>query len=113
MPYHLELDRVTERFLGKNALNTTKRGIGPAYADRAARVGIRVQDLYDEGIFRQKLDDRALGEEPDPLEDLQPAGDAGRTRSWPTTSRTRERLRPYMADTGDAAARGDCGAAST
>jgi adenylosuccinate synthase len=56
MPYHRELDRVTERFLGKNALNTTRRGIGPAYADRAARVGIRVQDLYDEGIFRQKLD---------------------------------------------------------
>jgi len=56
MPYHKELDRVTERFLGKNALNTTKRGIGPAYADRAARVGIRVQDLYDEGILRQKLE---------------------------------------------------------
>jgi adenylosuccinate synthase len=56
MPYHRELDKVTERFLGKNALNTTRRGIGPAYADRAARVGIRVQDLYDEKIFRAKLD---------------------------------------------------------
>ena len=56
MPYHQELDRVTERFLGKNALGTTKRGIGPAYADKAARVGIRVQDLFDEKIFRQKLD---------------------------------------------------------
>jgi hypothetical protein len=45
MPYHQELDRVTERFLGKNALGTTKRGIGPAYADKASRVGLRVQDL--------------------------------------------------------------------
>jgi adenylosuccinate synthase len=56
MPYHLELDRVTERYLGKNSLGTTKRGIGPAYADKAARVGIRVQDLLDPKIFRQKLE---------------------------------------------------------
>ncbi|HXJ63792.1 MAG TPA: adenylosuccinate synthase [Actinomycetota bacterium] len=56
MPYHLELEKVTERFLGRNALGTTKRGIGPAYADRAARIGLRVQDLYDEKIFRQKLE---------------------------------------------------------
>jgi len=56
MPYHRELDRVTERYLGKSALGTTKRGIGPAYADKATRVGLRVQDLLDEKIFRQKLD---------------------------------------------------------
>jgi adenylosuccinate synthase len=56
MPYHTELDRVTERYLGKNSLGTTKRGIGPAYADKAARVGIRVQDLLDPKIFRQKLE---------------------------------------------------------
>ncbi|MEI7746856.1 MAG: adenylosuccinate synthase, partial [Actinomycetota bacterium] len=56
MPYHQELDRVTERYLGKNALGTTKRGIGPAYADKASRVGLRIQDLLDEKIFRQKLD---------------------------------------------------------
>ncbi|MGH2711913.1 MAG: adenylosuccinate synthase [Actinomycetota bacterium] len=56
MPYHLELDRVTERFLGKQQLGTTKRGIGPAYADKAARIGLRVQDLTDEKIFRQKLE---------------------------------------------------------
>ncbi len=56
MPYHRELDRVTERFLGKNALGTTRRGIGPAYADKAARVGLRVQDLLDPKIFREKLD---------------------------------------------------------
>ena len=56
MPYHQELDRLNERFLGKNALGTTKRGIGPAYADKAWRVGLRVQDLLDAKIFRQKLD---------------------------------------------------------
>jgi len=56
MPYHIELDRVTERYLGKNKLGTTKRGIGPAYADKAARIGLRVQDLLDPKIFREKLD---------------------------------------------------------
>jgi len=56
MPYHQELDRVTERYLGKNSLGTTKRGIGPAYADKAARVGLRVQDLLDAKIFREKLE---------------------------------------------------------
>jgi adenylosuccinate synthase len=56
MPYHHELDRLTERFLGKNALGTTKRGIGPAYADKSSRVGLRVQDLLDPKIFKEKLD---------------------------------------------------------
>jgi adenylosuccinate synthase len=56
LPYHQLLDRVTERHLGKNKLGTTKRGIGPSYADKAARVGLRVQDMYDPKIFRQKLE---------------------------------------------------------
>jgi adenylosuccinate synthase len=56
MPYHQELDALTERHLGRNKLGTTKRGIGPAYSDKAARVGIRVQDLLDPKIFREKLD---------------------------------------------------------
>ncbi|HET9690325.1 MAG TPA: adenylosuccinate synthase [Acidimicrobiales bacterium] len=56
MPYHQEIDALTERRLGSNKLGTTKRGIGPAYADKAARVGIRVQDLLDPKIFREKLD---------------------------------------------------------
>src|SRR5947208_2296761 len=56
MPYHLELDKVTERYLGKHALGTTKRGIGPAYADKATRIGLRVQDLTDPKIFREKLE---------------------------------------------------------
>jgi adenylosuccinate synthase len=56
LPYHQELDMMTERYLGKAKLGTTKRGIGPAYADKAARVGLRVQDLLDAKIFREKLD---------------------------------------------------------
>jgi adenylosuccinate synthase len=56
MPWHTEMDRMTERYLGKNKLGTTRRGIGPAYADKAARVGLRVQDLLDAKIFRQKLE---------------------------------------------------------
>jgi adenylosuccinate synthase len=56
MPYHLELDRVTERRLGRNRLGTTKRGIGPAYADKAARIGLRTQDLLDPKIFAAKLE---------------------------------------------------------
>ncbi len=56
MPYHRELDLLVERRLGSAKLGTTRRGIGPAYADKAARVGLRFQDLFDEKIFRQKLD---------------------------------------------------------
>jgi len=55
LPYHQELDVVFERHLGANKLGTTKRGIGPAYADKAFRVGIRIQDLLDPKIFREKL----------------------------------------------------------
>ena len=54
--YHRTLDKVTERFLGKRQIGTTGRGIGPAYADKISRVGIRVQDLFDESILRQKVE---------------------------------------------------------
>ena len=56
MPHQRALDRVTERYLGSARIGTTGRGIGPAYADKVARTGIRVQDLFDPGILRQKLD---------------------------------------------------------
>ena len=56
LPYHQEIDALTERYLGKNKLGTTKRGIGPSYADKSTRVGIRVQDLLDPKIFREKLE---------------------------------------------------------
>ena len=55
-PYHVTLDKVTERFLGKSKIGTTGRGIGPTYADKISRVGIRVQDLFDEKILTQKVE---------------------------------------------------------
>jgi len=55
-PYNRTLDKVTERFLGKRRIGTTGRGIGPTYADKMNRVGIRVQDLFDENILRQKVE---------------------------------------------------------
>lgn len=54
--YHRTIDKVTERFLGKRQIGTTGRGIGPAYADKINRVGIRMQDLFDENILRQKVE---------------------------------------------------------
>jgi len=54
--YHRTIDKVTERFLGKRQIGTTGRGIGPAYADKINRVGLRMQDLFDENILRQKVE---------------------------------------------------------
>jgi len=54
--YHSTIDKVTERFLGKNRIGTTGRGIGPAYADKVNRLGIRVADLFDVGILQQKVE---------------------------------------------------------
>ena len=56
MPWHVAIDRAGERRLGKLRIGTTKRGIGPTYADKALRLGIRVQDLLDPKILRQKLE---------------------------------------------------------
>jgi adenylosuccinate synthase len=55
-PYHQTMDKVTERFLGKRAIGTTGRGIGPTYMDKVGRLGIRVQDIFDESILRQKIE---------------------------------------------------------
>ncbi|HEV8526283.1 MAG TPA: adenylosuccinate synthetase, partial [Actinomycetes bacterium] len=55
-PYHRTIDKVTERFLGKNRIGTTGRGIGPTYADKVNRLGVRVQDVFDPKILRQKVD---------------------------------------------------------
>jgi adenylosuccinate synthase len=54
-PYHRVLDQVTERFLGSRKIGTTGRGVGPSYADKINRVGVRIQDLFDESILRQKV----------------------------------------------------------
>jgi adenylosuccinate synthase len=56
MPHHIALDKVTERHLGNSRIGTTGRGIGPTYSDKAARMGIRIQDLFDPGILREKLE---------------------------------------------------------
>src|SRR5262249_21166142 len=56
MPHHRALDKVSERFLGNSRIGTTGRGIGPAYGDKVARMGIRVQDLLDPGILRKKVE---------------------------------------------------------
>jgi adenylosuccinate synthase len=55
-PYHVAIDKVTERFLGKSRIGTTGRGIGPAYQDKVARVGVRMQDLLDEKLLREKVE---------------------------------------------------------
>ncbi|MDQ1385727.1 MAG: adenylosuccinate synthase, partial [Actinomycetota bacterium] len=59
-PYHTVIDKLTERFLGSSRIGTTGRGIGPTYADKMSRVGIRVQDLFDEKILRQKIEGALL-----------------------------------------------------
>jgi adenylosuccinate synthase len=98
-PYHRALDKVTERYLGSARIGTTGRGIGPAYGDKIARVGIRVQDLFDPGILRQKLE-LVLREKNQVLtkvynrRGIDPAAVAADYEGYA------ERLRPYVADTG-------------
>jgi adenylosuccinate synthase len=98
MPYHLMLDHAGEARLGKLQIGTTRRGIGPCYADKAARLGIRVQDLLDEKILKQKiiaaLEPKRLSLRPfakDPALDLQ-----GMTEEYLTYG---HRLESYIADT--------------
>jgi len=55
-PYHRIIDKISERFLGKSKIGTTGRGIGPAYADKINRIGIRIQDLFDQSILKQKIE---------------------------------------------------------
>jgi adenylosuccinate synthase len=98
MPWHLAIDRGSERRLGKLKIGTTRRGIGPTYADKAYRLGIRLQDLFDPKILRQKIEvaldeknvwlERVYGDQPLRLEEL-----AERYESHA------QRLRPYLADT--------------
>ena len=56
MPYHIDLDGAFEQKLGKKNIGTTKRGIGPCYQDKMARIGLRMQDMLDEALFRDKLE---------------------------------------------------------
>ena len=98
MPWHRLIDQASERRLGNLQIGTTRRGIGPTYADKAFRVGIRVQDLFDPKILRQKVEvalaeknlwlERVYGAEPVELEEL--------AERYETCAR---RLRPHIADT--------------
>ncbi len=98
MPWHVAIDQASERRLGKLQIGTTRRGIGPAYADKALRIGIRVQDLLDPKILRQKIEvalaeknvwlQRVYESEPFELDDV-----AERYEGFA------QRLRPHVADT--------------
>ncbi|MCQ9385268.1 adenylosuccinate synthase [Brevibacterium sp. 50QC2O2] len=97
-PFHQTLDKVTERFLGKRAIGTTGRGIGPAYSDKASRLGIRIQDLFDESILRQKVEG-SLKQKNELLVKIynRRAVDVDETVDY--LLQFAERLRPMVADT--------------
>ena len=99
MPYHRALDKVSERFLGNAKIGTTGRGIGPTYGDKIARVGIRVQDLFDPGILRQKLE-LALREKNQLLTKVYNRRGVDAEQVAEEYLAYGERLRPYVADTG-------------
>ncbi len=98
MPWHIAIDGASEKRLGKLQIGTTRRGIGPAYADKAARIGIRVQDLLDPKILRQKIEvalaekniwlERVYEQDPLELDDVVSSHEG-----------FAQRLRPFVADT--------------
>ncbi len=97
-PYHRALDKLTERFLGNNRIGTTGRGIGPAYGDKVARLGIRVQDLFDPSILHQKVEG-ALRSKNDLLVKVFNRRAMAVEEVTEEYLRYAERLRPYVADT--------------
>jgi adenylosuccinate synthase len=98
MPWHVAIDGASERRLGKLAIGTTRRGIGPCYADKAARIGIRVQDLLDPKILRQKIE-VALAEKNLWLERVYEAEPFDLETVAAQSETYAKRLRPYIADT--------------
>ncbi|MFF7250584.1 adenylosuccinate synthase [Embleya sp. NPDC008237] len=97
-PYHRTLDKVTERFLGKRRIGTTGRGIGPAYADKINRVGIRVQDLFDVGILTQKVES-ALSDKNQMLVKMYNRRELRVEEVVEEYLGYAEQLKPYVADT--------------
>ncbi len=97
-PYNRTIDKVTERFLGKRKIGTTGRGIGPTYADKINRVGIRVQDLFDENILRQKVEG-ALDQKNHLLVKVYNRRAITVDETVEDLLRFAERLRPMVADT--------------
>ncbi len=98
-PYNRVLDKVGERFLGSRRLGTTGRGIGPTYADKMSRVGIRVQDVFDEGILRQKVEG-ALGNKNQALVKIYNRRAIAVDEVLEELLRYADRLRPMVRDTG-------------
>jgi adenylosuccinate synthase len=98
MPWHVAIDSASERRLGKLQIGTTRRGIGPAYADKAARLGIRVQDILDQKILRQKFA-TALAEKNVVLERIYGAAPLEVEELAERVEAYAVRLRPYVADT--------------
>ena len=97
MPWHRVLDQASELHLGALQIGTTRRGIGPAYADKAARVGIRVQDLLDAKILREKIA-TALELKNEQLGFLYGIGRLDAEAIQASAARHAERLAPYIAD---------------
>jgi len=97
-PYHRTIDKVSERFLGKAKIGTTGRGIGPAYADKISRIGIRVQDLFDESILKKKIEG-ALRDKNQVLTKVFNRKDMQAQEILDEYRGYAEILRPYMADT--------------
>jgi adenylosuccinate synthase len=98
MPHHRALDRVVERYLGSSRIGTTGRGIGPAYGDKVGRMGIRMQDLLDPGILRQKLE-LVLREKNQVLAKVYNRKAIDEAAVAEEYLGYAERLRPYIADT--------------
>jgi adenylosuccinate synthase len=98
MPWHVALDRASERRLGELQIGTTRRGIGPVYADKSARLGIRTQDLFDPKILRQKIE-VALAEKNVWLERVYGAAPLELEAVAEQAEGYAQRLRPYIADT--------------
>ncbi len=97
MPWHVAIDQASERRLGSLQIGTTRRGIGPAYADKASRIGIRVQDVLDPKILRQKLE-VALAEKNVWLAKVYEVPPFDLEQVWEHTSALAERLAPYVGD---------------
>jgi adenylosuccinate synthase len=97
MPWHVAIDQASERRLGNLQIGTTRRGIGPAYADKASRIGIRVQDVLDPKILRQKIE-VALAEKNLWLERIYEAEPFDLEEVWERYAGYAERLAPYVAD---------------
>jgi adenylosuccinate synthase len=98
MPWHVAIDQASERRLGNLQIGTTRRGIGPAYADKASRIGIRVQDVLDPKILRQKIE-VALAEKNVWLERVYEVEPFGLEEIWSQYAAYAERLAPFVGDT--------------